>query len=208
MYQAACVSVYVYIVYHCFSVHCILYYVPQIFLTWVSHEMITWSGASMIVSERRCRCRENSWWWTWTSARARPPSRCRSSWLPEVKHRKDVSSFTFRGVIISLPCLLWDMHRTIGTGSQSERRRWWRRRWWSPVQWRTRGRSRCWRRWRGWTDWWRTAWRRSRWWTRLWLVLCSAPSVPQPVVQSRRRPLLGPSPGWKRLLALSHLRHY
>ena len=27
------------------------------------------------------------------------------------------------------------------------------------------------------------------------------------VVQSRRRPLLGPSPGWKRLLALSHLRH-
>ena len=28
------------------------------------------------------------------------------------------------------------------------------------------------------------------------------------IVQSRRRPLLGPSPGWKRLLALSHLRHY
>ena len=28
------------------------------------------------------------------------------------------------------------------------------------------------------------------------------------VVQSRRRPLLGPSPGWKRLLALSHLRRY
>ena len=27
------------------------------------------------------------------------------------------------------------------------------------------------------------------------LELCSAPSVPQPVVQSRRRPLLGPSPG-------------
>ena len=27
------------------------------------------------------------------------------------------------------------------------------------------------------------------------------------VVQSRRRPLLGPSPGW-RLIALSHLRHY
>ena len=41
-----------------------------------------------------------------------------------------------------------------------------------------------------------------------WLVLCSAPSVPQPVVQFRRRPLLGPSPGWKRLLALSHLRDY
>ena len=28
------------------------------------------------------------------------------------------------------------------------------------------------------------------------------------VVQSRRRPLLGPSPGWKQLLPLSHLRHY
>ena len=28
------------------------------------------------------------------------------------------------------------------------------------------------------------------------------------VVQSRRRPLLGPSPGWKCLLALSHSRHY
>ena len=28
------------------------------------------------------------------------------------------------------------------------------------------------------------------------------------VVQSWRRPLLGPSPGWKRLLALSHLRHF
>ena len=27
------------------------------------------------------------------------------------------------------------------------------------------------------------------------VVLCSAPSVPQPVVQSRRRPLLGPFPG-------------
>ena len=27
------------------------------------------------------------------------------------------------------------------------------------------------------------------------IVLCSAPSVPQPVAQSRRRPLLGPSPG-------------
>ena len=27
------------------------------------------------------------------------------------------------------------------------------------------------------------------------LELCSTPSVPQPVVQSRRRPLLGPSPG-------------
>ena len=26
--------------------------------------------------------------------------------------------------------------------------------------------------------------------------------------QSRRRPLLGPSPGWKWLLLLSHLRHY
>ena len=28
------------------------------------------------------------------------------------------------------------------------------------------------------------------------------------VVQSRRRALVGPSPGRKRLLALSHLRHY
>ena len=28
------------------------------------------------------------------------------------------------------------------------------------------------------------------------------------VVQSRRRPLLGPPPGLKCLLALSHLRHY
>ena len=28
------------------------------------------------------------------------------------------------------------------------------------------------------------------------------------VVQSQRRPLLGPSPGWKRLLVLSHLRQY
>ena len=28
------------------------------------------------------------------------------------------------------------------------------------------------------------------------------------ISQSRRRPLLGPSPGWKRLLAISHLRHY
>ena len=27
------------------------------------------------------------------------------------------------------------------------------------------------------------------------VVLCKAPSVPQLVVQSRRRPLLGPSPG-------------
>ena len=39
-------------------------------------------------------------------------------------------------------------------------------------------------------------------------MISNDPSVPQPVVQSRRRPLLGPSPGWKRLLALSHLRHY
>ena len=28
------------------------------------------------------------------------------------------------------------------------------------------------------------------------------------ISQSRRRPLLGPSPGWKRPLELSHLRHY
>ena len=32
--------------------------------------------------------------------------------------------------------------------------------------------------------------------------------VPSEGSQSRRRPLLGPSPGWKRLLLLSHLRHY
>ena len=32
--------------------------------------------------------------------------------------------------------------------------------------------------------------------------------VPSEGSQSRRRPLLGPSPGWKRLLPLSHLRHY
>ena len=48
---------------------------------------------------------------------------------------------------------------------------------------------------------------------KLWLqingVLCSAANrLIGEVVQSRRRPLLGPSPGWKRLLALSHLRHY
>ena len=34
------------------------------------------------------------------------------------------------------------------------------------------------------------------------------PQIDPSVEQSRRRPLLGPSPGWKRLLALSHLRHY
>ena len=33
------------------------------------------------------------------------------------------------------------------------------------------------------------------WSVLLLLMLCSASSVPQPVVQSRRRPLLGPSPG-------------
>ena len=32
-------------------------------------------------------------------------------------------------------------------------------------------------------------------WLKMKVVLCSAPSVPQPVVQSRKRPLLGPSPG-------------
>ena len=45
------------------------------------------------------------------------------------------------------------------------------------------------------------------------LFPCSVPSSAAnrlicEIVQSRRRPLLGPSPGWKRLLALSHLRHY
>ena len=56
---------------------------------------------------------------------------------------------------------------------------------------------------------------------RCWTVSPSSPVTHMPhiltsaanrligeVVQSRRRPLLGPSPGWKRLLALSHLRHY
>ena len=42
-----------------------------------------------------------------------------------------------------------------------------------------------------------------------WGIYCSgANRLIGEVVQSRRRPLLGPSPGWKRLLALSHLRHY
>ena len=42
-----------------------------------------------------------------------------------------------------------------------------------------------------------------------WIVPQIDPSVPQPwLYKSRRRPLLGPSPGWKRLLALSLLRHY
>ena len=42
-----------------------------------------------------------------------------------------------------------------------------------------------------------------------WSVITSAAnrSIGESV-QSRRRPLLGPSPGWKRLLPLSHLRHY
>ena len=42
--------------------------------------------------------------------------------------------------------------------------------------------------------------------SRIWGIhgILTSPSVPQ----SRRRPLLGPSPGWKRLLALSHLRYY
>ena len=40
------------------------------------------------------------------------------------------------------------------------------------------------------------------------VVLCSAPSVPQPVFTITERPLQGPSPSLKRLLALSHLRHY
>ena len=42
-----------------------------------------------------------------------------------------------------------------------------------------------------------------------WTVLTSAANrLIVEVVQSRRRPLLGTSPGWKRLLPLSHLRHY
>ena len=35
-------------------------------------------------------------------------------------------------------------------------------------------------------------------------VLCSAPSVPQPVVQSRRRPLVGPSPSRGTIGAFNH----
>ena len=44
------------------------------------------------------------------------------------------------------------------------------------------------------------------------LVTNRAANVPsrrlREALQSQRRPLLGPSLGWKRLLALSHLRHY
>ena len=50
-------------------------------------------------------------------------------------------------------------------------------------------------------------WRNSFEWCLVtwWLVLEKVPSEGS---QARRRPLLGPSPGWKRLLPLSHLRHY
>ena len=41
---------------------------------------------------------------------------------------------------------------------------------------------------------------------RYWLELCKR--LIGEVIQSCRRPLLGPSRGWKRLLPLSHLRHY
>ena len=41
-----------------------------------------------------------------------------------------------------------------------------------------------------------------------WLVASAANRLIGEVVQSRRMPLLGPSPGWERLLPLSHLRHY
>ena len=41
--------------------------------------------------------------------------------------------------------------------------------------------------------------------TDLGVVPQIGPSVPQPVVQSRRRPLLAPSPGWKRLLPICNL---
>ena len=50
---------------------------------------------------------------------------------------------------------------------------------------------------------WLTTWRTSRRQPTRWHTLLIGE-----VAQSRRRPLLGPSPGWKRLLALSHLRHY
>ena len=48
----------------------------------------------------------------------------------------------------------------------------------------------------------------SRWTQSDWITISAANRLIGKVVQSRRRPLLGPSPGWKRLLALSHLRHY
>ena len=41
-----------------------------------------------------------------------------------------------------------------------------------------------------------------------WISTSAANWLIGEVLQSRRRPQLGPSPGWKRLLALSHLRHY
>ena len=41
---------------------------------------------------------------------------------------------------------------------------------------------------------------------RVWHLVLE--KVPSEGSQARRRPLLGPSPGWKRLLPLSHLRHY
>ena len=41
-----------------------------------------------------------------------------------------------------------------------------------------------------------------------WLVLQTIHRFHNRFLQSRRRPLLGPSPGWKCPLALSHLRHY
>ena len=45
--------------------------------------------------------------------------------------------------------------------------------------------------------------------TLIWGIYSSAANrLIGEVVQSRRRPLLGPSPGWKRLLPLSHLRQY
>ena len=50
----------------------------------------------------------------------------------------------------------------------------------------------------------------SGWWWWWWGAVVTSASnwLVGEVVQSRRRLLLGPSPGWKRLLALSHLRHY
>ena len=43
--------------------------------------------------------------------------------------------------------------------------------------------------------------------TKMGVMTSAANRLIGEVVQSRRRPLLGPSPGWKRLLALSHLTH-
>ena len=44
--------------------------------------------------------------------------------------------------------------------------------------------------------------------TNVWVVVSAADDPSVFTSQSQRRPLLGPSPGWRHLVALSHLRHY